>query len=114
MLRLLGHLATAVEAATCTVSRIFRDFFNRKAKRSLAKPEAPYPSEDSMKQRGEFREVKLQREPDFTTLTSIAAITRIRQLASLGLPDSTIAEMFAWSRSDVRRAIAPDMGEIRR
>jgi len=44
---------------------------------------------------------------DFTTLTNASAIARIRALAAQGLPDETLALMFGWNRSDVRRAIAP-------
>jgi hypothetical protein len=44
---------------------------------------------------------------DFTSLTNPEAVARIRQLAAQGLPDDTIAQLFGWNRSDVRRAITP-------
>jgi hypothetical protein len=44
---------------------------------------------------------------DFTSLTCAAAVARVRQLASQGLPDGTLAAMFGWNRSDIRRAITP-------
>jgi hypothetical protein len=51
--------------------------------------------------------------PDFTSLTNAAAIARIRQLAAQGITEVTLAELFAWNRTDVRRAIAPATAELR-
>jgi hypothetical protein len=47
------------------------------------------------------------RTPDFTTLTDLLALQRLRQLAAQGLPEATLSTLFALNRTDVRRAIAP-------
>jgi hypothetical protein len=60
-----------------------------------------------MTEHEEFCEKASDGSADFTTLTNAAAIARIRQLAAQGLPDATLAEMFGWNRTDIRRAIAP-------
>jgi hypothetical protein len=44
---------------------------------------------------------------DFTTLTNVAAIARLRQLAAQGMSDETLATLVGWNRTDVRRAITP-------
>jgi hypothetical protein len=60
-----------------------------------------------MTERTSFHVQQTSMEPDFSELTNLAAIARVRQLAAQGLPDDTIAMMVGWNRTDTRRAITP-------
>jgi hypothetical protein len=63
--------------------------------------------DSSLKSRFPVEHVALALALDFTSQTNSGAIARIRQLAAQGLSDGTIADLFGWNRSDVRRAITP-------
>jgi len=43
---------------------------------------------------------------DFTSLTSVEAVRRVRQLAAAGWADSNIASALGWNVADVRRALS--------
>ncbi|MGH9644847.1 MAG: hypothetical protein ACRD3Q_20785 [Terriglobales bacterium] len=54
-----------------------------------------------------LRTVRESRQaPDFTRLTSAEARRRVQQLVRQGFPEYHAADLFGWSVTDVRRALA--------
>ena len=45
--------------------------------------------------------------PDFSRLDCTEARRRVRQLITVGLPESQVADLVGWSVADVRRACWP-------